>query len=153
MPRPQLSDALAFAAIEAVRAHDGNMSEAARTLGLSRTTLQSRYNAGVQRTAALGVEAPHLVKGTSTLFDGEGKAKLQWVKTKLDDKLRWQMMLEAIEARCGDITPRAPVLLDTRHTPNSELCNLVTMTDCHVGPWPGRAKPAKIGTCRSPARR
>lgn len=58
MPRPQLSDALAFAAIEAVRAHDGNMSEAARTLGLSRTT---------------------------------------------------------------------------RHTPNSELCNLVTMTDCHVG--------------------
>lgn len=87
----------------------------------------------MQRTAKLGVEAPHLVKGTSTLFDADGNAKLQWVKTKLDDQVRWQMMLDAIEARCGDITPRPPVPLDSGATPDAELCNLVTLTDCHVG--------------------
>lgn len=133
MPTPRLSDALAFEAIRLVREHDGNLSAAARTAGYSREMLKKRYHIGVQRQAALGVEAPHLVKGTSTLFGADGNAKLQWVKTKLDDKLRWQMMLDAIEVRCGDITPRPPVAMTTEFHRDSDLCNLVTLTDCHVG--------------------
>jgi hypothetical protein len=132
LPTPPLSDALAFEAVELVRLH-GSQAEAARALGISRTTLQTRYNIGVQRTAALGIEAPHLVKGTSTLFDGEGKAKLQWVKTKIDDKQRWAMMVAAIEKRCENIVPRERIALDPYVTPDSELCNLITLTDCHVG--------------------
>lgn len=132
MPTPPLSDALAFEAVELVR-QLGSQEAAAKTLGISRSTFQNRYAKGVQRTAALGVEAPHLVKGTSTLFDGEGKAKLQWVKTKLDDKQRWQMMLASIEKRCGDIAPRAPVAISADLTPDVDLCNLITLTDCHVG--------------------
>lgn len=133
MPTPRLSDTDAFAAVELVREHQGSVLAAAAASGLNINTFKSRYRVGVQRTAALGVEAPHLVKGTSTLFDSVGKQKLQWVKTKLDDKLRWQMMLASIEKRCGEVTPRPPVAIDPSVTPDADLCNLVTMTDCHVG--------------------
>lgn len=133
MAPPKLSDDLAFEALKIVRENDGNISLAARASGIDRVTLGRRYRIGLQRQAALGIEAPHIVKGTSTLFDEEGNAKLQWVKTKLDDKLRWQMMLEAIETRCVNVKARKPVPLDTKLTPDSDLCNLVTLTDCHVG--------------------
>lgn len=128
-----LSDADAFAAVQAVRDCGGNVTEAARSLGVNRETFRNRYAVGVQRTAALGIEAPHLVKGTSTLFGKDGEAKLQWVKTKLDDKQRWQMMLDSIETRCGEVTPRPRIELDPDVKPDSELCNLITLTDCHVG--------------------
>lgn len=132
MSAPPLSDELAFEAVDLVRLH-GTQAEAARVLGIPIKTFQHRYAVGVQRTAALGVEAPYLIRGTSTLFDGEGKAKLQWVKTKEDDKRRLAMMIETIERRCEAITPRPPVPLDESVTPAEDLCNLVTLTDCHVG--------------------
>lgn len=132
MPTPPLSDELAFEAVDLVRQH-GTQADAARALGIPIKTFQHRYAIGVQRTAALGVEEPYLIKGTSTLFDGEGKAKLQWVKTKEDDKRRLAMMVAAIERRCEAITPRPPVVIDPMLTPAEDLCNLVTLTDCHVG--------------------
>lgn len=132
MPTPPLSDELAFEAVELTRQY-GSQSEAARVLGINRKTFVHRYRVGVQRTAALGVEEPYLIKGTSTLFDGEGKAKLQWVKTKEDDKRRLAMMIAAIEKRCQQITPRPPVPVDPNMTIASDLCNLITLTDCHVG--------------------
>ena len=132
MPAPPLSDELAFEAVNLVR-ELGSQRAAAEKLGISRATLQHRYNVGIQRTAALGIEEPYLIRGTSTLFDGEGKAKLQWVKTREDDKQRLAMMLKAIEKRCENITPRPPILLTETATPDEELCNLITLTDCHVG--------------------
>lgn len=127
-----MSDELAFEAVDLVRQH-GSISAAARALGVPRPTFNHRYNVGVQRTAALGVEEPYLIRGTSTLFDSEGKAKLQWVKTKEDDKRRMAMILAAIDKRCENITPRPPIAVDALTTPSEELCNLVTLTDCHVG--------------------
>lgn len=132
MPTPPLSDELAFEAVKLVRLH-GSITAAARASDTNYRTFQHRYNVGVQRTAALGVEEPYLIRGTSTLFDGEGKAKLQWVKTKDDDKRRMAMMVAAIEKRCEQIEPRPPIPLDASITPADELCNLVTLTDCHVG--------------------
>lgn len=133
MAPPKLSDKLAFEAVTLVREHGSLHAAHATRPDIPYRTLQSRYNIGIQRQAALGVEAPHLVKGTSTLFGADGEKKLQWVKTKLDDKLRWQMMLEAIEARCAAVPPRPPVPLGAGIAPANELCNLVTLTDCHVG--------------------
>lgn len=127
-----LSDELAFEAVEQVRIH-GSIAAAARANNLARKTFSDRYYIGVQRTAALGVEEPYLIRGTSTLFDSEGKAKLQWVKTKDDDKRRLAMMLKAIDKRCENITPRPPVVFDHEQVPDYNLCNLVTLTDCHVG--------------------
>lgn len=127
-----LSDELAFEAVEQVRIH-GSIAAAARANKLARKTFSDRYYIGVQRTAALGVEEPYLIRGTSTLFDSEGKAKLQWVKTKEDDKRRLAMMLAAIDKRCENIKPRPPIKFDAKITPDYDLCNLVTLTDCHVG--------------------
>lgn len=132
MAQAPLSDELAFEAVDLVR-HYGTQAEAAKALGIPYATFRHRYAVGVQRTAALGVEEPYLIRGTSTLFDGEGKAKLQWVKTKEDDKRRMALMVAAIEKRCENITPRPPVPIDVEVTPADELCNLVTLTDCHVG--------------------
>ena len=112
MAQPPLSDELAFEAVNLVREH-GSISAAARVLGIPRNTMNNRYSIGVQRTAGLGVEDPYLIRGTSTLFDGEGKAKLQWVKTKEDDKRRLAMMIAAIEKRCEQITPRPPIQIVT----------------------------------------
>lgn len=128
-----LPDEDAFAAVELVRQHGGNILAAARASGINIETFRTRYRIGVQRTAQVGVEAPHVVKGTSTLFDSEGNAKLQWVKTKIDDQRRWQMMVEAIETRCQRVKARPKVKLDSDVTPNEDLCNLITLTDCHVG--------------------
>jgi hypothetical protein len=127
-----MSNEVAFEAVEQVRIH-GSINAAAKANNLSRSTFRDRYYIGVQRTAALGVEEPYLIRGTSTLFDSEGKAKLQWVKTKDDDKRRLAMMLATIEKRCEAITPRPPVAFDEAQTPSDELCNLITLTDCHVG--------------------
>ena len=132
MPAPPLSDELAFEAVEQVRIH-GSISAAARANNMNRRTFGCRYAIGVQRTAALGVEEPYMIRGTSTLFDGEGKAKLQWVKTKEDEKRRMALIEKAIRYRSEQITPRPPVLLSPNETPSDELCNLVTLTDCHVG--------------------
>lgn len=133
VPTPKLSDADAFAAVELLRQHEGSFTAAARASGIKRQTLESRYRVGMQRSAALGIEAPHMVKGTSTLFDADGRQKLQWVKTKVDDQLRAKMMFDAIDARCLAIKPRKPVPISDTITPDSELCNLITLTDCHVG--------------------
>lgn len=128
----RLSDEDAFAAVKAVREH-GTQFAAAVALGINYETFKNRYQVGVQRTAIQGVEAPYYLKGTSTLEDAEGKIKQRWVKTDIDLKRRMALILEAIETRCGEVTPRAPVPIDSDVTPDAELCNLVTLTDCHVG--------------------
>lgn len=132
MAAPKLSDAIAFAAVASVREH-GGIAAAARALGINEKTFSTRYRIGVQRTAAAGIEAPFVVKGTSTYFDGDGNARGQWVKTKADDQRRWQMIQEAIERRVTAVTPRPPVPMSFAVEPSADLCNLVTLTDCHVG--------------------
>lgn len=128
----KLSDELALAAVAAVREH-GTITAAALVLKIPRETLGKRYNIGVQRTAAAGVEAPYVLKGTSTYFDADGNARGQWVKTKADDARRYAMMIEAIEARIAVIEPRPPVPFARIDFADEDLCNLVTLTDCHVG--------------------
>jgi len=64
--------------VAAVDAAHGNKVHAAAALGISRGTLEARL-----RAAALEGLKPaprQSVHGTSTLYDGDGQVKLQWVK-------------------------------------------------------------------------
>jgi hypothetical protein len=71
------------------------------------------------------------LKGTSTLYGEDGKAKLQWVKTNADQEKIAEAQRAALAAMCEEIKP-LPVIRGPRHA-DSDLATLYTMTDCHVG--------------------
>lgn len=141
MSFPKLSEELAQQAIDAVCAH-GSIAAAARILGLPWPTLKGRIRAAelmklkpqVQRLLAAENAAPaegYKLKGTSTLFDENGVAKLQWVKTDASLEKLQAIQKAAFDALCADLKPLAPV--KGPKIGESDLATLYTMTDCHVG--------------------
>lgn len=77
------------------------------------------------------VPAPYVVRGTSTLYGQDGEAKLQWVKTRLEDQQVDAAMRAAIDALTAAM-PRIKPVAKPEHTLD-HLCTLYTLTDCHVG--------------------
>ena len=77
------------------------------------------------------VPAPHVLRGTSTLYGEDGVKKLQWVKTKLDDLKANEAMRAAVEALAENVKRAKPVKPPVNVKPH--LCNLYTVTDCHIG--------------------
>jgi hypothetical protein len=71
------------------------------------------------------------LKGTSTLYGEDGKAKLQWVKTNADQEALYAAQKAALAAMCEQITP-LPKITAPRHL-DKDLATLYTMTDCHIG--------------------
>lgn len=77
------------------------------------------------------VPAPFVVRGTSTLYGEDGKPRMQWVKTRLDDKLVDEAIRAAVAAMTADI-PRVKPTKKPKQT-EAQLCTVYTLTDCHVG--------------------
>lgn len=79
---------------EAIKKY-GSIRAASRELNVCFTTIHGCMTSLQSRAAMAGyapdndmqhpVPSPFIVRGTSTLYDEDGKAKLQWVKTKLDE--------------------------------------------------------------------
>jgi hypothetical protein len=121
----------------------GTGRAAARALGVHHSTVEKTISRVRAAAASAGyapnhgmthpVPDPFTVKGVSTLYDGDGNIRAQWVKSKIDDDARFEQLLSIIEAKCEAVQPRPQVMLDGRYIPDEDLCNLVTMTDCHVG--------------------
>ena len=141
MPTPNNTDTQLQEAIDAVTAH-GSISAAARAVGVPRTTMQSRvlearrrkFEPQVQSLLAADKAAPpdgYKLKGTSTLFDENGVAKLQWVKTDASLEKLQEIQRAALKAMCEELKPlpaiKAPKQRDT------DLATLYTLTDTHVG--------------------
>lgn len=150
MATPPLSDELARAALTAWERFNHSHKIAAKELGIPEGTFNSRLEIAKKRglSTATGaketlqgynpdyglthsVPEPLVLRGTSTLYDKEGGVKLQWIKTKLSDELVEKAMLAAIEALAENVVREKPVL-PPAYT-NSSLCNVYTLTDCHVG--------------------
>ena len=73
------------------------------------------------------------VKGTSKLYDNEGKVKVQWVKTDRDKEVQAQALKDFVEGLCADLkiaTP-VPVTPHKHHTP--DLLSAVFVGDAHIG--------------------
>ena len=73
------------------------------------------------------------VKGTSKLYDAEGKVKVQWVKTDRDKEVQAQALKDFVEGLCADLkiaTP-VPVTPHKHHTP--DLLSAVFIGDAHIG--------------------
>lgn len=77
------------------------------------------------------VPSPFYVKGVSTLRDAEGNVVMQWQKTAIDQKQVEEAIREAIAAMSEEI-PRVKPIKAPKGS-NTDLCNVYTLTDCHIG--------------------
>jgi hypothetical protein len=141
MATPELKPELLQEAMDLVAAH-GTITAAARVLGVPRSTMDHRYRKAVQGDFQPQVQALLAgdkaapaeglkVKGTSTLYDGDGKAKLQWVKldTKMEELVRMQHA--ALKSMTEELQPIPRIAAP--ETTFGDLLTLYTLTDCHVG--------------------
>jgi len=127
--------------LQAVNKHQG-VNAAARALGVRQNYISCTIR-GVEKKAAIFGYSPqhdltHAVapgqklRGASTLYRrGEVEPVLQWVKSTTDEDKREEIMRAAVAAMMQDIPRAEPV----QFCGNSvhELCNVYTLTDCHVG--------------------
>ena len=110
----------------------------ARKYGISDRVIRIRKAKLAKKGIGHGRDVSHLVpdgykiKGTSSLVDGFGNTKLQWVKTDTDAERQVELMKAVIEGMKSEITPVAPVKA-TRAKRDDKLLNLYTVSDFHLG--------------------
>ncbi len=99
----------------------GGVRAGAHGLGQGRTGFQKTLARVKAHAAAQGyapdhglkhpVPTPFVAKGHSTLYDGDGNIRLQWVKTKLDDE-KWaeavKEWVEHLTVGCRGLSPLVP---------------------------------------------
>lgn len=120
------------------RALEGrSVVEAAKLLGMHERTLRThkarmaRQGWSPEHNMTKTVPDGFHLKGTSTLYDEDGKARMQWVKTSIDHQRQEEMMVEAIRAMALDIVP-TPAMPIPAHT-KQNLLNCYVITDYHLG--------------------
>lgn len=124
----------------------GSQSEAARKLGISRSSVKRAIDA-VQRKAARQGHSPahdmthivpdgYTVKGVSTYYDKEGKPAGQWVKSTVDRERMAEIMREMGEAWASDLPLSSPV--QAPEYSDADLMTVYPIGDAHIGmlSWP-----------------
>lgn len=134
MPTHAMTAELKQEAVDAFAKY-GSQQAAADALGLSRTTFQSRYYAGVKAGLDQAIVHPapqgHTVKGVSTLYDQAGNVLQQWVKTRagqLSPEELAEAVTSAFEEYRGTSDPLPP---PTSSEP--ELATVYPLADWHIG--------------------
>ena len=127
--------------LRAIEKHNGNQSSAAKELGVKPQVVSVAFRSVRQKASKRGWSPDHDmtqiapegfgIKGTSTLYDEDGKVKIQWVKTQIDADKQLQIIADTIKSMC-DTMPRLEALPPPANTV-SDLLNVYTMTDCHMG--------------------
>jgi len=126
--------------IDLVNEH-GSSRKAAAAEGLTKTTVNEALARVVKRAAIQGyspdhqmihpVPETHVARGVSTYYDKDGKPRGQWVKSTLDEQ-KAKAFREAAFAALSQQLPRiGPTVCEVIGSP--DLCNVYTMTDCHMG--------------------
>ena len=120
----------------------GSMKEAARRLPCSYSTIRDSLEAARKRGAIQGhapehgmthvVPSPFVVKGTSTLYDEDGKQRLQWVKTVLNNDQAETAIREFIEWLAKDVKGLAPAIKAPPRA-DADLLAVYPMGDPHFG--------------------
>jgi hypothetical protein len=133
MAQTKASDDELIAALE----QHGSLRKAAKALGINLRTLVRRKMRLVARGYSPKHDMTHLVpegyrvRGVSTLYDGDGKPRMQWVKSAIDpDQI--QAITSAAVAGLSEEIPREPARPVPRETLD-DLLNQYTITDYHLG--------------------
>jgi hypothetical protein len=124
--------------LDAMALH-GGQRKAAKAMGIARGSMTCALGRLIKRAA---LRSPQAHDYTKTVPDGyrikgvsqylrDGKVSAQWVKTDIDSEKQALIREAAIKAACEEIPRLAPqpgpVLT------HGNLCNVYTLTDCHVG--------------------
>lgn len=125
----------------ALLAH-GSVVDAAEALQLEPQQLRAHMTELQRRAASRGYSpandmnktAPDgfSVKGVSTLYDGDGNIRGQWVKTKADENERYQMLLDAMSTIAHKWEGLAEPSVAPSYT-DDDLLAVYPMGDPHVG--------------------
>jgi hypothetical protein len=120
----------------------GSHRAAAEALGLAHGTVGDSMQALKKKAAKAGWSPDHdmthivpdgfRVKGTSTLYDAEGKPKLQWVKSTIDHERAEEIARQAVEALSSSVEGMAP-LTEPPARVMSDLLAVYPFGDPHVG--------------------
>ncbi len=114
------------------------VAEAAQILGLHERNVYThkarlaRQGWSPEHDMTKSVPDGFRLKGTSTLYDEDGKPKLQWVKTTIDQERQAEIMNEAIKGMADEIPKALPVPF-TGGPLDGDLLNCYVITDFHLG--------------------
>jgi hypothetical protein len=127
--------------LRAIEKHNGNQTRAAKDFGVNPQVVHMALKSVRVKATKRGWSPDHdmtaiapegyAIKGTSTLYDDEGKVKIQWVKTQVDLEKQLEIVQQVIRSMC-DTMPRLEAMPPPIET-NTDLLNVYTMTDCHMG--------------------
>lgn len=124
MAQKPLTDEQCDETIALVAKH-GSVSAAALAEGMSRPTLQSRYNTARARRGGMQVI------GRSTLRNADGEVVMEWEKTALDRERAEEARKAAFEAMAAKLPRSTPVAAP--RSSQSDLATVYTLTDAHIG--------------------
>lgn len=126
--------------IDAVIEH-GGLKPAARALGINAEAVRQHIIRAEKKARVSGFDPaagmtkpvgdPFFVKGVSSYYGPKGELRGQWVKTAIDQERRLQIIEEYIDSKLADLPAVEPI--EPPKITAERLCNLYTMTDCHVG--------------------
>ncbi len=128
--------------IDAVLKHGSN-GRAAKALGVSRIRVEKTLSAARKRAAKAGYSPEHAMthtvpegfhaKGVSTLYDGAGNVKAQWVKSQRDREYEHEVLVEAIQTIAEPFAGKsdAPKCEAKQHDTNQLACYVIG--DHHFG--------------------
>jgi transposase-like protein len=125
-----LSDEEKLRTLAALEASGGNISAAARDLGLPRKTVANRANGLKQSTRIIDDEGFY-VRERSTLRDADGNVKLEWEKTALDKEHIEELTRAMIEALVSEVPPASPQTFPLSEIEDQLSCYL--LGDAHLG--------------------
>lgn len=127
--------------IDAIREH-GSASKAARALGINKGTVTKSMRALRAAAAARGYSPQHdmtrtvpqgfIVKGTSTLYDKDGKQAAQWVKSARSDEAMEQLLRDFAQSLSEEVKGLAPITPAPDYSDEDLLC-VYPMGDPHFG--------------------
>lgn len=127
--------------IDAVNEH-GSQRAAARALSTPQSCISKQLSHVVAAAARKGYSPAHAMTRpvpdthnadrVSTLYDADGKVKVQWVIATLDAQ-KAKIARDAAYAAMAEEMPRIPPTALEPGLQNDELLNLFTLTDTHIG--------------------
>lgn len=132
---------------EAVR-RTGSAVAAGRELGMSRNLVNAHLSEMKKRAAARGVAPAHdmvksvpegyHVKGVSTLYDGDGNVRGQWVKSQKDREEQLRDLAEAIQSLPDPFQSARAPRVKAPKAPDQDLLCVYPMGDPHLGMYAWR---------------
>ena len=110
----------------------GSINKAAAAMGIPRSTLQGRLKREEPSDPTDIVPEGYRVKGTSVLYDADGKVRLSWVKTQVDPEAMASLMDTMRSEFASTITPSIPVIYEPDDTAD-DMLTMYVLTDYHAG--------------------